>query len=44
MRQVIWRIAKRGNSPPFATKAFVSSISQALAEELKNDQVTVTAL
>ncbi len=28
----------------FATKAFVSSFSQALAEELKDDRVTVTAL
>lgn len=28
----------------FATKAFVSSFSQALAEELKGDNVTVTAL
>lgn len=28
----------------FATKAFVSSFSLALAEELKNDRVTVTAL
>lgn len=28
----------------FATKAFVSSFSQALAEEMKDDRVTVTAL
>ncbi|MEL6681627.1 MAG: SDR family oxidoreductase [Pseudomonadota bacterium] len=28
----------------FATKAYVSSFSQALAEELKNDGITVTAL